>query len=381
MGVAGGFVQRVGWIRMGALGDLLVGLASLREVIDRWPGAKVSVIGPKLWLEILEPGFWPEIDRVVVIERKKAAASIYKLTDKVQSRDTVSNGLQWTVVSSVDWTLSKEMGAGYSVIFNTRVDSPREAFPAFWARVPERWGSASGLARFVYTHRGTHYGKDPLLHERDVPLLLQDEIADRSSLAKYSTLQSRIENSPRIAKWRKKGLPCPREVSKIRSGARVLLVNPTSSRREKAWPSQKFYELLQKLKTLPQLGDVELRVVGAPSETTWLNEVSRGEFPVVQPQNIGELFSVVAKASLLLTNTSSVQFVAAASSTPVVTLMGRARPEIWGPLGPKDLVIRGSEPVNVESLFEREQKAYESISLEEVKAAVLRQFSTVGKSV
>jgi hypothetical protein len=86
LGAAGGFVQRVGWIRMGALGDLLVGLASLREVIDQWPDAKVSVIGPKLWLEILEPGFWPQIDRVVVIERKKSAAIVYKRTDMFETR-------------------------------------------------------------------------------------------------------------------------------------------------------------------------------------------------------------------------------------------------------------------------------------------------------
>lgn len=361
-------MQRVGWIRMGALGDLLVGLASLREVIDRWPGAKVSVIGPKLWLEILEPGFWPEIDRVVVIERKKPAASVYSMTDG-----------RWNLASSGDWTLRKEMDAGYDVIFNTRVDSPREAFPAFWARVRERWGAAKGLERFIYTHRGTHYGKDPLLHERDVPLLLQDEITETNFCSKFSTLSSRIENSPLIAKWRQIGLPCPRDVSKVGHGGMSLLVNPTSSRREKAWPSQKFHDLIQNLKTSPNFRDVEVKVLGAPSETDWLNEVARGEFSTVQPANIGELFGTVAQASLLVTNTSSVQFIAASVATPVVTLMGRARPEIWGPLGPKDLIVRGSEPADVESLFEREQKAYESISVETVTDAVTGQLQAIRK--
>ncbi|MDZ4083598.1 MAG: glycosyltransferase family 9 protein [Bdellovibrionales bacterium] len=372
-------MQRVGWIRMGALGDLLVGLASLREVIDRWPGAKVSVIGPKLWLEILEPGFWPEIDRVVVIERKKPAALVYKLTNNVESRDSATHGQRWTVVSSGDWTLRKEMGAGYDVIFNTRVDSPREAFPAFWARVPERWGAAKCFERFIYTHRGTHYGKDPLLHERDVPLLLQDEITETNFCSKYSTLTTRIENSPRIAKWRQLGLPSPRDVSKVGPGGTILLVNPTSSRREKAWPSQKFYELIKSLKASPDFRDVDVKVLGSPAETDWLNEVARGEVPTVQPANIGELFRTVAQASLLVTNTSSVQFIAASVATPVVTLMGRARPEIWGPLGPKDLIVRGSEPPDVDSLFEREQKAYESIAVETVNDAVTRQLHAIRK--
>jgi ADP-heptose:LPS heptosyltransferase len=377
MGAAGGFVQRVGWIRMGALGDLLVGLASLREVVDHWPQAKISVIGPKLWLEILEPGFWPEIDRIVVVERKKTGSSVYQRI----ARDPGGRVQNWELAPPGNWTLRQEIDSGYDVVFNTRVDSPREAFPAFWARVPERWGSASGLARFVYTHRGTHYGKDPLLHERDVPLLLQDEITDRLRLSAFSTLQSRIENSPRIAKWRKKGLPCPRDVIKSDGSPSTLLVNPTSSRREKAWPSQKFYELLQSLKALPEFRGVDMKVLGAPSETDWLNEVSRGEFSIVQPPNIGDLFNTVARASFMLTNTSSVQFIAAATATPVVTLMGRARPEIWGPLGPQDLVIRGTEPTDIESIFEREQNAYQSIAVGEVKAAMLRQLKSIQKSV
>lgn len=367
-------MQRVGWIRMGALGDLLVGLASLREVIDRWPDAKVSVIGPKLWLEILEPGFWPQIDRVVVIERKKPTASVYKLADGIDRRSSGGLDQRWTLASSSDWTLRAEMGAGeYGAIFNTRVDSPREAFPAFWAKIPERWGAAKGLERFIYTHRGTHYGKDPLLHERDVPLLLQDEITDPSFCSKFPTLPFRIQNSPLIRKWRQIGLPCPREASKDNPGRRIFLINPTSSRREKAWPSQKFHELLQSLKLSPEFTDIQVKVLGAPSETDWLNEVSRGEFSIVQPSNIGELFKTVAKAYMLLTNTSSVQFIAAATATPIVTLMGRARPEIWGPLGPTDVVVRGFEPQDVESIFEREQRAYESIAVEKVKEAVTQQ--------
>ncbi len=377
MGAAGGFVQRVGWIRMGALGDLLVGLASLREVIDRWPGSRVSVIGPKLWLEILEPGFWPEIDRIVVIERKNPAAKVYELNIAGKSSDLGDERQTWSLVSAAEWTLRSEMASGYEVVFNTRVDSPREAFPSFFARVPERWGAAKGLERFIYTRRGSHYGKDPLLHERDVPLLLQDEIESNQRLSSFPTLAQRIENSPRIEKWRKQGLPCPRAAPKNTSAPKTLLVNPTSSRREKAWPSQRFRELLKVLKPLPELSGVEIKVLGAPAETDWLQEVASEGFQIAQPSSIGELFKTVAGADLLLTNTSSVQFIAAATATPVLTLMGRARPEIWGPLGPKDVVVRGVEPLDVESLFEREKLAYESIAVDQVKAALIHMWRTI----
>ncbi len=367
-------MRRVGWIRTGALGDLLVGLASLRETLDRWPDSRVTVVGPKLWLQIIEPGAWPQIDRIVTLERKATIGEVYKIS--------ASN--RWVQAES-GRSLRQEFEA-CDVVFNTRVDSPREGFPAFWAGVPERWGTAHGWAKWIYTHRGTHFGKDPLIHERDIPLLIMDEAARDEvglRLRSISTLQGKIEASPRIAKWRKLGLPCPRRLAVDNSslgqdGRRGILVNPTSSRREKAWPVEKFRELLPKLrdeiKRSGKFGSreiVNLKVLGAPNETDWLKEVAGHEFEIVQPGGIGELFEVVARASALLTNTSSVQFIAAATGTPTVTLMGRARPEIWGPLGPNDRVVCGSEPDDVEDLFERERLAYESIQLEKVLKALL----------
>lgn len=359
-------MRRVGWIRTGALGDLLVGLASLRETLDRWPDSRVTVVGPKLWLQIIEPGAWPQIDRIVTLERKASSGDVYEFSETDQ----------WKLIESRR-PLSAEF-RGYDAIFNTRVDSPREGFPALWAGVPERWGAASGLAKWIYTHRATHFGKDPLIHERDVPLLLMDEAAGDEMglrLRSISTLQGKVDASPRIAKWKKLGLPCPRRLMpKLNSRLRTeILVNPTSSRREKAWPAEKFRDFLPRLRKWQAEANrtgaekVSIKVVGAPSETEWLNEVAqRDGFEILQPKSIGELFQVVSQARLLITNTSSMQFIAAATETPAVTLMGRARPEIWGPLGPYDRVVRGSEPAGVEDLFERERRAYESISVDKV---------------
>lgn len=352
-------MQRVGWIRTGALGDLLVGLASLKETLELWQEAKVTVVGPRLWLQVLEPGAWPQIDRVLVIERKATLGEVHECKTGAWAKTAEARTL-------------REEFSDYDAVFNTRVDSPREGFPAFWSRVPQRWGTAEGLAKWIYTHRGTHFGKDPLIHERDVPLLLMDEASGAVAasgvlLRAIPDLSGKIAASPRIAKWRKLGLPCPRrlELGAASVARQGVLVNPTSSRREKAWPAAKFRELLPKLRE--RVGSV--RVLGAPNETEWLREVAGHEFEIVQPKGIGELFETVSKASALLTNTSSVQFIAAATSTPTVTLMGRARPEIWGPLGPDDQVVRGEEPSGVEDLFERERLAYESIRVEAVLAA------------
>lgn len=365
-------MQRVGWIRIGALGDLLVGLASLRETLDRWPKAKITVVGSPLWLQIIEPGVWPQIDRIAVVEKRGTDAKIYELKGSAES-------LRWTALDGESRSLRREFTNGYDVVFNARVDSPRQGFAAFWARVPERWGSAEGFAEFIYNRRAPHDGKDPLIHERDVPLLLMDEAEPKlGSDPRFfgKSLNERIEASPRIRKWREAGLPCPRrfdssEIKKSIGSERYLIINPTSSRREKAWPTASFRELLLRLSENDSIRHVLPIIVGAPTETEWLREVAIDKHRIFQAKTIGELFDVVSGAELLVTNTSSMQFIAASVGTKTLTLMGRARREIWGPLGPSDRFVLGTEPAGVESMFERELKAYESISVKTVLEAVL----------
>jgi ADP-heptose:LPS heptosyltransferase len=357
----------------------LVGLAGLKETLERWPEARVSVIGSRLWLQILQPGFWPQIDRVVVVEKRAVAAEVYELAFNEREGPAVWRRREMLA----GHTLRREFKSGYGVVVNTRVDSPRQGFPAFLGGVPERWGAADGLARLIYNKRGSHYGKDPLLHERDVALLLMDE-ADGVISRDTSGLQSRIGASPRIAKWRKLGLPSPRSLS-FESAHRItgekfyFAVNPTSSRREKAWPSHAFRELLLKLRGEGCFQNIVPIVLGAPNETDWLKEVAGDDFRIVQPPTIGELFDVLAGAAFLLTNTSSVQFIAASTGTKTITLMGRARPEIWGPLGPDDEIVQGREPDGLESIFERERLAYEAILTEDVAASVRRMIAAEGK--
>ncbi|MBK7891463.1 MAG: glycosyltransferase family 9 protein [Bdellovibrionales bacterium] len=347
------------------MGDLLVGLASLVETLEKWPDSKLTVVGSALWTQIIEPGFFPQVDRIAVIEKRADDVRVFEIHDG-----------KWAEVGR---STLKTQYQDCRIVFNTRVDSPRQGFPAFFAGVAERWGSAKGLAGFIYNCRARHNGKDPLIHERDVPLLVMDEAEGRVK-SKGLSLSEALALSPRVKRWQAKGLPAPLRLKQVVAtavaGATVgayVLVNPTSSRREKAWPSSRFRELILGLESNVH---AEILVLGSPQETDWLREVATGgprerEFRIVQPRSIGDLFQVVAGARWLLTNTSSVQFIAAAVQTPVVTLMGRATPEIWGPLGPKDKIVRGVEPREIEDMFIREQRAYESIEVREVRESLL----------
>lgn len=363
--ISGGFVRRVAWVRVGALGDLVVGLAGLAECMQRFSDAELVVVGSKLWTEILHPAAWPGVVAIEVVDRRGGLAQRFEI-----------EGEAW--VSRGEPRALRNALRDCDVVVDTRVDSLRFAVEAWRAGVPERWGMAPPWAAWIFTHVAPHFGKDPLLHERDVPLLILD--AARKGWARFraegseTNLQRSVKLSPGIARWRLLGLPAMRRLdfgaeAKVKSDALVArqafyVLNPTSSRREKAWPSAKYREFLQS-----RPADENWLVVGSPSETDWLREVALLENQIVQPASIGDLFELLSHAHGLLTNTSSMQFVAASAGCPVVTLMGRADPRIWGPVGPSDLFVRGREPLDVEDLFERERRAYDSITVDEVGRA------------
>lgn len=365
-------IDRAAWVRVGALGDLLVGLASLMEMHEFFPTAKITVVGPALWTEILQPEQFPWVDAIAVIKRKETKAVIFTNRDGkwVASGETVS---------------VREIFSKCGAVVNTNIDSARYGWEAFRAGTPIRVGSAPFGNSFLYTHASPFFGKDPLIHERDAALLIL-EFATPGALKHFRSVERNrraldhwISSSRLIAKWRALGLPPARKSSgpaaEKLTGSRqgtYVLVNPTSSRREKAWPSEKFAEFLNETVEPLRAGDLKAIVIGSPAETDWLREVAGSEFQIVQPASIGELQEIVAGAKALLTNTSSMQFIAASQGCVCLTLMGRAKPEIWGPLGPNDRKVMGLPPEDLSSdIFLQEQEGYRSIPVSTVKREFL----------
>lgn len=373
-------IQRVAWIRPGALGDLVVGLASLVETHHAFPNAKITIVGPHIWVGLLSPEVFPYIERIAVVERKSTTAKIFAL--KAGEWVSVGQGLQLSEVLS-----------DCQAMVNTNVDSTRYGFTGLRARVPIRIGSAPRWAAWLYTHAAPHFGKDPLVHERDLPLLLLEYAQSGCARFQNSVGKNRaelprwLEESSLVKHWRKLGLPqmkklsLPRvrELTKCEPG-RYILVNPTASRREKTWPSERMHELLLTCESELKKSGVEALVIGAPNETEWLNEVARGRYRVLQPKDLYDLQDIVYGARMLLTNGSSMQFIAGTTQTPTLTIFGRGQPAIWGPVGPFDQTVRakftGADQGSTFAGFEEEARIYRTISVDDVKATFLSVLAT-----
>jgi ADP-heptose:LPS heptosyltransferase len=367
---------RVAWLRSGALGDLVVGLASLAEMPRFFPGAKVTVIGPGLWTELLDPEAMPFIEQIIVIARKRTRGRCYR-----------ARGAEWIAVEGEEQDLVQLL-RDFDAFVNTNTDSYRYGFVALRAGVKLRIGSAPREMAWLYHYNAPYLGKDPLIHERDWPLILLEYAMPgwkrfmRSTASNRSALAGLLESSRLVSAWRKKGLPNLRLYSAERAQAltgltrdKYFLVNPTSSRREKAWPPERVRELLLSLRGEFKDLDLVPLVIGAPTETEWLKEVAGAEFQILQPENLRDLQEIVRGARVLLTNVSSMQFIAATTQTPTLTVVGRSRPEIWGPVGFNDRMVRAIPENSTEdgalSIFEHEARMYQSIAVEQVKLALL----------
>lgn len=349
--------EKIVFLRVGALGDLLVSLSALEAVLRKHPGQEIAVVGPALWLDILRPFPHWNIGAVYVLTGK------YGLDEFRRKEDWYKTG-----ISTSFYQLCRES----AVLYNLRFESLRYSWHAYFARVPVRYGSSPRFFRFLFTHWFGWLGMEPPIHERDWTQAIVE--APASSARKYRgwrynrhLLKKKYEALPFEIRNRE-GLPAmalPRGAPQI--PGKYVLVNPTASRRDKAWPAENFRMLSAFLSA--RLGHLTVITIGSPGESAWLAEAS-GDTKIVQPQNLAELFGIVRGAAALITNTSSMQFIASATGTPTLTLMGWADPVRWGPLGAGNLVIRGI-PSTHPNIFERDEESYRSITVEKVQESAL----------
>ncbi len=333
---------------MGALGDLLVSLEALKITCDRFPNAQVWIVGSALWLDLIEPTMWPRVNGIIVSEDGKWGQMFeYSPIER-----------EWVLVGEKRKLSLFAKSCQASV--NLRIESFRFSW-FVWPWVPIRIGSCPWVMKWLYTHWLPWLGKEPAIHERDWYSLVAGAGREEKPLA--LPYQLKMTGLPPLKMISETKL---RSLWKLEKG-KYVLVNPTASRREKAWPSEKFRKLCGKLES----EKLEVIVIGAPKETEWLKEVAGENVRLIQPKSLMDLADVVGGARFLVTNTSSLQFVAASMKTPVITLMGLAAPLRWGPVGSKDKTVCAKEDFSsMKDLFERDRAAYASIPFELVWSAV-----------
>jgi len=324
----------------GALGDLLVSTAALKWAISLFPeSVQWTVVGNGLWKQILLPSQWPQIKSILQIEPRNQQKNV--LWHASESKN------EWTA-SKPQFDLSlKQFLHSFDLSIDFRSESLRFALQAMWAGVPVRVGaSKSRLAKIFFTHFVLEKNTQ-VTHERDRYLNILSSLDEKSEIKPDFIGLPQLKKFDQAFFLESTGMPLKT----------IVLINPTASKRQKAWPSQRFRQLALELHKKGH----SVQIIGSPSETEWLSEVAQKDFSVLQPKSILNLVDLVFGAKILITNTSSMQFIAAGTNTPVATLVGSANPLVWGPLGTSALYIKASG-----SDVQDEEKAYGKISVEMV---------------
>ena len=353
-------MKKLAFIRVGALGDVLVSLAALEVVCEENPDHETWVIGLPVFREVLFPSAWPRVARFIETDKKARFAREFK----------AENG-RWVEVKKT--RSLKEALAECHTSIDLRIESNRFGLLAFRAGVIKRYGCCPWYLGWLYTHWSPWLGMTPIIHERDrmlrvlearehTPWFFKTCQGNRKALREEQSHGNHKRNkflveqpgqAPSSLAYRyfKKGLPPIKTDNEIRpfeihgKYPGYLLINPTASDRLKAWPAEKFKTFIRAIEGFAEKNRLSLVVTGAPSETSWLLETVAEE-NIVQPPGISELVDLVAGASMLVANTSSVQFIANCMKVPAFVFMGRTYPARWGPLGSKDSFIYGKIPAN-----------------------------------
>ncbi len=349
-------INHIAIYHTGALGDLLVATAAIYEAANLFPNSKFTIIGSSLWKELLLPINWPHILYILEASDKKFKKLKLWKSDKIKNT--------WIEIEIERKSISHFL-SDFQISIDLRSESLRFALKALSAKIPMRIGSSKNkFVKLFFTHFSLRE-KNKEIHERDRYLNILSPLN-----------KNHIEE--RKDYWEKIGLPplkwFPVDYQQHLFSIihkKVILINPTASIREKAWASKNFRELALKLKNEVS----EIKIIGSPKETDWLMEVAQNDFPIVQPENILSLVDIVKSSSLLITNTSSMQFIAAGTNTPTLTLMGSASSMRWGSLGDSSFCLKNNDIITKsKALFKSKNKhaklnesiAYGSISVNAV---------------
>ncbi len=355
-------VRGVNWI-----GDAVMTMPALRGIKHSHPDSKITLL-VKPWVSPLFEKD-PNIDEIILYQDG------YKsITGKLRLADRL-----------------RENNFCMALLFQNAFDA---AFIAVLAGIRERIGYSRDGRRILLTKPVPFDDNAKRLHHVKYYLNLVDKagFASKGSLPWiYMTLDERLEARDKL-----KDLKRP-----------VIAMNPGATYgSSKRWSPERFAEVA--VRVINEM-DGSVVILGGPSETGIADEIfkkvedmkfgnSEGEkknekkselliFSASQLLNLSgktslrELAALISECDVLVTNDSGPMHIGYAVGTPIVAIFGSTSPELTGPVGKGDIVIR--KELDCSPCFERECKkgdlrCMDLITAEEVFLSVKKIVSSKG---
>ena len=327
-------------IKLRYLGDVLLATPTLHALRAAYPEARLTVLVNRGTEDILEAN--PDVDEVIVLDRGSIAQQMqFALAIRRRRFDTVVDLTDGDRAAFLTWI----SGASIRIGFNAE----------------QRWTGRCYTA-IVGGEAGAHR------IERDLAALAPLGIAVRERVPRLSLTRDDDAKAEQLAS--QLAIPTDRPWVLLQPGARYWF---------KAWPSERFAELADRLYDQFRC---QVLVGGSPQETSLSQSVVRRAksrlLDIAGRSDIRILAALVKRCALFVGNDTGAMHIAAAVGTPVVGLFGPSNPKEWGPRGgPADVIYKGLDcRVCFHPTCRRgDENCMKLITVDEVMAACQRLFA------
>ena len=284
--------NKVLFVTSNRIGDCVISSGILREIARQVPGAAITVACGRPPAPFFRSA--PGVDRVIVLDKKKAAGHWLDLWRQV-------GGAHWALVIDIRGSaLAYVLNADRRIVYN------------------RRW--ETGLPKVEMVSR---------LMGSDRPLEPELFIDDRARAEAAAVIDPQLATAP----------------------GPILALAPIAHQPGKSWPADRWGELVEMLKAEPRFDGWRFMPVGGPGDrppaTPALEAAGPRGIDCVGKGDILCSAAAIDRAALFVGNDSGLMHVAAAAGKPTLGLFGPTEWWLYGPRGPRT-AIAASNPVRGE---------------------------------
>ncbi len=280
-------------IRGGAIGDFILTLPALGALRQRWPSARLEILG------------YPGI---------AALADGRHYADAIRSIDAAAMARFFVPESDLDPSLASYF-ASFDLVLSYLYD-PDDLFSTNLRRAGVRT-LVRASSKPEHEHAATHFAR-PLAE-------LGLTIEPHPCL--FPNADDRAFAESFFARLSPSGVQLP---------SKVLAIHPGSGGEHKIWPVDRWAAVIRHLQ---QRGDATLLLVGGEADTDARRALESLNLPVAWNLPLPQLAAVLERCTLFAGHDSGISHLAAAVGIPTLALFGPTSPDIWAPRGPRVRVV------------------------------------------
>ncbi|MBI5685616.1 MAG: glycosyltransferase family 9 protein [Verrucomicrobia bacterium] len=283
-------------IRGGAIGDFILTLPAIGALRQRWPSARLEILG------------YPRI---------AALAEERYYADAVRSIDAAAMARFFVPEADLDPSLS-DYFASFDLVISYLYD-PDDIFSANLARagVPRLLRASAKPDR---EHAAAHFARplDSLGLRADPPHpRLFPNAADRAFAEQF------------LAPITNHELPIT-----------VVAIHPGSGGEHKVWPTDRWAAVIRWLREQHRC---DILLIGGEADDAARRALAPFNLPAAWNLPLPQLAAVLERCALFAGHDSGITHLAAAVGIPTLALFGPTSPDIWAPLGPHARVVSAGE--------------------------------------